>query len=208
VLDNTAAQEGAGIYGAKGSHLTVADSLLCGNEGGKTGAAIYAGYDLSLLGGTITGNKSAEGGAVYLTPGMYDGHSYTNGKVKLAGNLIIKDNDCQSDLYIDEGRVCGTTAEGFGKDTEIHVTLHSGLITQAILAAYNYEGGEGNYVVTYGDKSMTQIEPGAEENLVGKTEKTQDGGDIWLYAGIGVILLAAIAGGIFLVKKKKSAATK
>ena len=36
----------------------------------------------------------------------------------------------------------GTTAEGFGKDTEIHVTLHSGLITTSLIAAFDYEGGE------------------------------------------------------------------
>ena len=208
VLDNKAGLEGAGIYSAKGSHTTVADSLISGNESGKTGAAIYGGYDLNLLGGTITGNKASEGAAVYITPGMYDGHSYTNGKVRLAGDLIIKDNACpQADLYLDEGRICGTTAEGFGKDTEIHVTLHSGLITTSLIAAFDYEGGDGKYIVTYGDRSMTEIEPGAEglvaKPLDQKDAKPAAGGDWLLYAGIGVIALAAIAAGVLVAKKKK-----
>ena len=90
------------------------------------------------------------------------------------------------------------------------MTLHSGLITQAILAAYDYEGGELNYVVTYGDKSMTQIEPGAEENIIGKTQQTEaaPAADVWLYVGIGAVALAAIAGAILFLKKKKPAETK
>jgi len=211
VLNNTAAQEGGAVYGAKGSHLTITDSLISGNESGKTGAAVYGGYDVNLLGGTITDNKAAEGAAVYLAPGMFDGHSYTNGKVKLAGNLIIKDNDCpQANLYIDEGRVCGTTAEGFGEDTEIHVVLHSGLITTTLIAAYDYEGGDCKYIVTYGDKSMTEIEPGAED-LVAKPLETQTtaapvepkDNSLLLYAGIGVIALLAVAGVVLVILKKK-----
>jgi len=214
VLDNTAGQEGGGVYGAKGSHVTVTDSLLSGNESGKTGAAVYGGYDVNLLGGTITGNKSSEGAAVYLTPGNYDGHSYTSGKVKFAGNLIIKDNDCpQADLYVDEGRVIGTTAEGFGEDTEIHAVLHSGLITTTLIAAYDYEGGNCVYTVTYGNKSMTEIEPGAEAYLAGKTQQTEEASgtgssDVLLYVGIGVLALAAVAGAVILKKKKTPAEKK
>ena len=206
ILDNTASEEGAGIYSAQGSHLTVTDSLISGNQGGKAGAGIYGGYDLNLLGGTVTDNKSAEGAAVYIAPGKYDGHSYTYGKVKLSGNLIIKDNACEADLYIDEGRVCGTTAEGFGEDTELHVTLHSGFITQAILASFDYEGGDLHYIVTYGDKSMTQIEPGMEQFIVKPAEEEKpgkDGGNTILYVGIGILALAAIGGAALVLTKKK-----
>ena len=43
------------------------------------------------------------------------------------------------------------------------MTLHSGLITQAIVAAYDYEGGDCKYIVTYGD-NMELIENYAKIN--------------------------------------------
>lgn len=211
VQNNQAGGNGAGIYQATGTGLTVENSKILANTGTATGSAIYAGSDFTLENSTITGNKTTDGAAVYVAPARYDGHSYTNATVKFGGDLQISDNEgTQSDLYMDEGTAAGVTAEGFGKNTEIHVQLHSGVLTNTILGAYDYEGGDQLYTVTYGDRSLTDPEyvaPAQQEQTDEAQNEAETGGNTWLYVGVGVIALAVIAVIIALLTKKKKAET-
>ena len=213
VQNNQAGGSGAGIYQASGTKLFVKNSKLLANTAEATGSAIYSGSDFTLENSTITGNKTADGCAVYVAPARYDGHSYMNAMIKLGGDLQICDNEgTMQDLYLDEGVAAAATAEGFGENTRICVQLHSGVLTNSILGVYDYEGGNLVYTVTYGDRSLTDseyVEPtkpvdSATEEVQPKTENR---GNTWLYVGVGVIALAVIVVIVLiLVKKKKTAA--
>ena len=104
---------------------------------------------------------------------------------------------------MDEGTAAGVTAEGFGKNTKIAVQLHSGVLTNSILGKYDYEGGDLHYVLTYGDRSLTEPEYVAPAESQQEQTAPVETGDVLLYAGIGVVALAAIAGAVLLLLKKK-----
>ena len=93
---------------------------------------------------------------------------------------------------------------GLGEDTKIFVTLDKGVLTNRVFGAYNYEGGNQEYTITYGDRSVT--DPEYDATLIVKAEKTENtekDGDLLLYVGIGVIGLVAIAAVVLLILKKK-----
>ena len=128
---------------------------------------------------------------------------------------MIFDNEgtMEGDLYLDEGVAAAGTIGGFGENTKIKIQLHSGLLTDSLLAAYNYEGGDGIYTITYGNRSLTEPEyvaPEGSEEPEATTEATtqpETGADnTMLYLAIGgiaaVLLLAAVA--LVIVKKKKA----
>jgi hypothetical protein len=95
---------------------------------------------------------------------------------------------------------------GLGQDTRIVVTLDQGVLTNRVFGKYDYEGGNLEYTITYGEKSFTEPEYDAAL-AVATEEKTENkGGDVLLYAGIGVIALAAIAAAVLLILKKKKPA--
>ena len=212
VENNVSGDMGGGIYQASGTSLFVKNTDIIGNTSAGNGSAIYAGSDFTLDGGKITGNKTSDGTAIYIAPSRYDGHSYINAVVKLGGDLVIFGNEgtMEGDLYFDEGVAAAGTTEGFGQNTKIKIQLHSGVLTNALLAAYHYEGGDQVYTITYGDRSLTDPEylgplviPGVQEESQAQTS------DILLYAGIAVIALAALGGLVLVVlKKKKSAAAE
>lgn len=155
---NRAGGKGAGIYQAEGSKLTIKDSQLLENVGADTGSAIYAGGELVLDGCLITGNQTQNGTAVHVT-------SIKAGQRKLGGDLQIHSNQgtMDADLYFSRGVVATGTQEGFGKNTRIRIQLYSGLVTDAVLAAYDYEGGNRVYTITYGNRSLTDREKEPEE---------------------------------------------
>ena len=106
----------------------------------------------------------------------------------------------------------GITKDGYGPKTYMGVTLDTGLLTQRVDGAYNYEGGDLKYVLTYGDRSLTDPEFDAAlvVNASGQSGENQaaSAGDILLYVGIGLAALAAIGGGVLLLKKKKPASAE
>lgn len=207
VQNNQAGGYGAGIYQASGTTLTVKDTKILANSGTATGSALYAGSDFVLDGCTITGNKTTDGTAVYVAPARYDGHSYTNAVIKLGGDMQICDNEgtMAGDLYFDEGVAAAGTAEGFGKNTKILIQLHSGVLTNAILAAYDYEGGDQLYTITYGDRSMT--EPEYVPVAVDTTAEPEDTVNVLLYMAVGLFVVAAAVVVWLLLKKKKAGNT-
>lgn len=206
IYNNTSGTNGGGMYTLAGSITTLDDVSITGNQSGAMGSALYIGDDFTMHDVTITGNKAKEGAAVFFPANDYDGQSYQLGHYTMSGDLIITDNEgTVEDLYISAGTAIGTTAAGFGPKTEIGVQLESGVLTNTVLAAYNYEGGDQVYTVTYGDRSLTEPEYEAPVDAQPQEEGEQPM-NIALYIGVGLFALAAVLAVILvLVKKKKPA---
>ena len=208
IRNNTATAQGGAFYIWKGRPLHLYDSKITGNTAGAEGGAIWSYEDVQLHDTTITGNTSGgEGFAVYMNDANYDGHSYYTSKNKLSGNVIIKDNN-GGNLWMGPDVTFGITPDGLGEKVHIELTLDSGVVTQRILGAYHYEGGNQVYTITYGDRSM--IDPEFDASLVkadgqDQQKKTAATTDLLLYVGVGVFALAIVALVVVLVSKKKKA---
>ena len=196
------------------SFATLSNVTFTGNSCGMQGSAIYAEDDLNLSDATITGNVAANNGyALYYADSEYDSQTYIRGLFKLGGDIIVKDNQ-GGDTYFDNLVTVAMLGQGFGPKTHMQITLDKGVLTNRLYGAYNYEGADQVYTVTYGNRSLTEPETDPElQVLEAQTadDQTQakSTGDIVLYAGIGVVALAAIAGAVLLIgKKKKSAAAE
>jgi len=208
IQNNYAEGTGGGIHQETGTYLTVKNSRILANESEKTGSGIYAGSDFEIEDSIVTGNKTPDGAAVYIPPARYDGHSYANGALKFGGNLQIFGNEgTLDDLYMDEGTAAGVSLQGFGEETNIKVQLHSGILTNTILGAYNYEGGDLHYTITYGDRSLTDPEYEGPANIQTEASARQTPvktGDVILYVAIGAVVLALAGVALILLKKKKA----
>ena len=206
IKNNTAGAQGGGIYLGRGCRAELYNTQITGNKAAMEGGAIWAIEDLELHDTEITGNTSGgEGYAVYMNDAEYDGHSYFASRNKMSGNVIVKDNE-GGDLYMGKDVVITITADGLGDKTHIEVALDSGVLTNRLFGAYHYEGGAQVYTVTYGDRSVTDPEydaslvPGADAE-----EEKEGAGDVILYAGIGVFVIAIAAVAAVLIAKKKKA---
>lgn len=215
IQNNYAEVSGGGVYQNTGTYLTVKNTRILANECKETGSGIYAGSDFEIEDSIVTGNKTANGAAVYIPPARYDGHSYANGALKFGGDLQIFDNEgTLDDLYMDEGTAAGVSLQGFGQNTNIKIQLHSGILTNTVLGAYNYEGGNLHYIITYGDRSLTDPEYeapvvfGEQQTTTVDPAQTRGNVDIWLYIGIGAVILMILAAGVLLLLRKKKAPTK
>lgn len=206
ITDNRA-QKGAGIYMHVGCICSVTDTVVENNKGEAEGSGIYSNGQTTLNNVTLTGNESTgELYALYFDASLYDGMTYYTGKKVLQGNIILK-NNVGGEAYLGEGTVLAIPGEGLGADTYIPITLHSGLLTKQVIGSYNYEGGDLQYIITSGNRSIT--DPEFDPNAVSETQQQKaEGSDILLYAGIGVVALAAIAAILLILKKKKPASAE
>ena len=201
ISGNQASQQGGGVYGHRGCPVYLTDCVITDNTSAAEGGGVFADGRLGMQNVTVTGNTSGgEGFAVYLTPSEFDGHTYQTGHKKMSGDMVIKDNT-GGDLYLAEGTAIAVTGEGLGQKSHVNVTIFSGVVTQWVQGVYNYEGGDLNYVLTAGNRSITDPEPiPASEN----DQKDQDAsGDILLYVIIGVFAVAVIAVIAVIIAKKK-----
>ncbi len=211
VRNNQAAAQGGGVYLALGSKAELSGAVITDNTAGGEGGGLWAVDDTLLEDVTVTGNAAGgEGYGVYLAGSEYDGHSYFIGLLKLRGNIRVENNP-NGDLYLGEKSTLVVDSQGLGQDTLFHITLDSGLLTQRLYGAYNYEGGDCRYTVTYGDRSLTDPEiPAAEETQPtetqpGNTEPGTQGGSgllIPVICGAGVLAAAAVILLILRSKKK------
>lgn len=211
IENNTAGNYGGGIHFSLGCDGQIYDCTVQNNTAGKEGGGIWAVDNLFIHGVTVTGNTAGgEGYGIYLASVNYDGHSYQSGLMKMCGNVIIRDNE-GGDLYLGETTTIAGCAEGLGQDTYIHITLDSGVLTDRFYAAYNYDGENCDYIVTCGDRSLTDPEasPTASAEETGTQEDARSGmGDLLLYIGVGIFVAAILAVAVVLLKKKKAKATK
>ena len=102
--------------------------------------------------------------------------------------------------------VIAITGEGLGQDAYVQLKLDSGVVTHRVIGRYHYEGENLAYTLTYGDRSWTEPEALPQEQAEAQSQNAAAAADAWLYAVIGVVALAAIAGvALVILKKKKSA---
>ena len=140
--------------------------------------------------------------------------------MKMSGNMRICDNTGKfPGLYISSGTVMSIGAQGLGEDTLVNVYLEKGVLTKTLFGNYDYEGGNGVYTVTYGDRSATDFE--VEEIAEDLTEPSgtiadatnpnipaeQQGGNGVIYIAIGAIV-AALAAAIAIVLAVKIKSSK
>jgi len=213
IENNTAGARGGGLYLELGNNAQLTNVKILNNTAAEEGGAFYAIDDLFMHGITVTGNTSGgEGYAVYLDDNRYDGHSYTTGLMKMCGDIIVKDNQ-GGDLYLGATTTIAACAEDFGPKTDLHVTLDSGVITNRIFGTYHYEGGNCDYILTYGTRSIDEPEtdPALQETQQ-QTQQTQTAApqsDVTLYILVGAVaVIAAGAVALVLLKKKKPARKK
>ena len=199
VTDNRAVK-GAGCYLHVGCVSELTNVTVEKNVGQAEGAGIYANGRTTLTDVTVTGNESqSDLYALYFDASLYDGMSYYTGKKVLQGNIIVKDNR-GGEAYLGEDGAIAIPGAGLGQDSYIPIDLHSGVLTQQVIGSYNYEGGDLKYVITAGDRSITDPEVVADAKQEIKTES----GDALLYVIIGVFAAAVIAvAAILMVRKKK-----
>jgi len=212
IYNNTSGTNGGGMYTLNGSITTLDNVRITGNKSAQTGSALWIGDDFTMRDVTITGNQAQEGAAVNFPVNNFDGESYQLGHYTMSGDIIIADNQgTQQDLYIPTGTAIGSTGEGLGKNTKMNVQLESGILTNTILAEYDYEGGDLLYTVTYGDRSTREPEYEAplasDETQTEQTQEAAKSGDTWLYVGIGAFVVAIIAIAAVVIGKKKKAKT-
>ncbi len=218
ISGNRADKSGGGIRLNRGSTGIISECTITGNTARTTGGAIYAIDDLAINGCTITGNTAKENGAVFLDQGEYDGHSYFVGVFKITGNTVIKDNQgAAPGLYISENTGVAIPAPGLGTKAYMDVFVQAGKLTDLVIGKYDYAGADGKYVVTYGDRSYTDPEtPPAAEQKPPQTEsipqefapqklptEEKAASNVWIYAVVGIAVLAGIAAGAFALNQKR-----
>lgn len=208
ITGNAAGAQGGGMYIHRGGPAYLKNVTITGNESGLEGSAILADGKMELANVTVTGNTSLGGKyAVYLTPAQWDGHTYYSGMKKITGDMIVKDNE-GGDMYLAE-QIALAVSGNLGDKAEIHVELSDGVVTQRVIGLYNYDGGNLSYVLTAGDRSVTDPEAPVEEPVETPTEpeitepggeqKQPSGSNAVVYAGIGVLVLVIAAAAVILV---------
>lgn len=218
ISGNRADKSGGGIRLNRGSAGIISDCTITGNTARTTGGAIYAIDDLAIHSCTITGNTAKENGAVFLDQGEYDGHSYFVGVFKITGNTVIKDNlGTAPGLYISKHTGVAIPAPGLGQKAYLDVFLQDGKLTDLVIGKYDYEGADGKYVITYGDRSYTdpetppaakqespQTEPISQEQThqeLPSEEKAES--NVWIFGVVGIAILAGAAVGVVSLSKKR-----
>jgi len=205
ITDNRSVK-GAGVYMHVGCICELTDVTIEKNTAEAEGSGVYSGGQTTLNNVTITGNESqSDLYALYFDASQYDGMTYYTGKKVLSGNIIVKDNQ-GGEAYLGEGTAIAIPGEGIGEDTYLPITLHSGLLTKQVIGAYNYEGGDLQYLITAGNRSITdpEYDPASEDQS--QKQQTAKSGDVLLYVIIGGVALAAIAGAVLIISKKKKPA--
>lgn len=219
ISGNASALQGGGVYGHRGGPVYLEGCTITDNTAKLEGGGIFSDGRFSLIDCTVTGNTSENSGyAVYMTAAEYDGHSYSTGFKKVGGNVIVRDNE-GGELYIGEGTGVAVVGQAIGQDAYLDITLHSGVLSEHLFGVYHYEGGELKYIVTAGDRSVTDPEaytyyqapveeevPVTEEAPTPDDDTVADDSSNWLlYGGIGAGALAVIAAIVLLFAKKKKA---
>ena len=211
IAENSATINGGAVYIPLGSNCVIRDVVITDHYAGRNGGAIYCEGDLILADVKITGNM-ANCAAVYLNDTTSDRESYVASMVKLEGDIQITDNTGKefSGLYFAGESVATVSGKGLGKNTKIYANVESGNLTDTLFGSYDYALENGTYLVTYGDRSLTDPEVTAADAPVEETEQQEQeqqeasGGKLWLFVGIGagVVALALIL--VLISRKKKS----
>lgn len=221
IENNKAGTQGGGVYVLRGSKCLFDGLTVRKNTAGGEGGGLYVVDDTAMYNMTVTDNTSDGGYALYLADSEYDGESYFIGIFKLGGVMVVKDN-VGGNMYFGNQTAAAVDHMGLSEGTQMHITLHSGLLTQTLQGVYNYEGGDLQYIVTAGDRSVTDPEydpqwndrfnptepeaPAMGEEELDEIEVVTVNPLIWVVAGAAAVAVAAIAVIVVAVSKKKKPA--
>ena len=204
--DNEAKGQGGAVYMSVGAEVHMDTVEFTNNRSNAEGGALWVKDETTLRNVTVTGNISGgEGFAAYLADGEYDGESFFYGLMTISGDMKVYDNQ-GGDMYLGNQTPMVIAQEGLGKDTKIQLTLHSGYVTQWVWGNYNYEGGDRNYTITYGDRSVTDPEEIPATDASVDSGSDSGAGNTVLYIAVGAFAVAVIAVVVLLLLKKKKAA--
>jgi len=216
VHSNTTEKHGGGMYLTTGTSTELRNGNFTGNKAAERGAAIWAVSDLIMHNLKVTGNTSGKLGTVYLADNKFDGWSYMTGFYTMSGDMIITDNPGEGkDLYLSGGSCLSISAPGLSKNTKIGINLKEGLLTDKVYGEYDYKGGNLEYVITYGDRSVTdpeilpvEVEPSEvpetmEEGTEPSVQKEQSKAPVGMLAVAAVALLVGVLLIVLLSKRKK-----
>lgn len=216
IKDNTADGLGGGVYLSLGHPAEMKNVTVTGNKAAAEGGGIWSACHLSMDGLTVTGNQSGGAGyAVYLEDSKYDGQSFVRGVLKMGGDMIVKDNP-GGDMYLGDTGTISIPGGYLGENSYVHIQLYDGLLTQQVVGFYNYEGGDLDYIITAGSRSVTDPEAAQTQDDEPVEDPTAPGDEIKpgednklsgaLIAGIGGIVVVVVAAAVLiavLAKKKK-----
>lgn len=200
---NQAGNNGGGLFGSLGCHVVATDLTLTDNEAKGNGGGAWVQEDFMVKNLVATGNTAAIG-AVYLAASHHDGQSYFAGVMKFSGKVVIQDNQ-GGGLFVGERTTLTLEGDSLEAGSYMDVTLYSGLLTQKVFGVYDYEGSNLEYVITPGDRSVTDPEHLKQAGAEGSDADEAAAADIILYVGIGVFVLAIAAIAVLLAMKKKKA---
>ncbi|MGH2953923.1 MAG: choice-of-anchor Q domain-containing protein [Solirubrobacterales bacterium] len=82
---NEATLSGGAVYNRDGA-LTIADSILSGNQAGGGGGALYSGGSVTITDSTIADNTADNGGAIYVEDVAQDGGGVVVERSSVTGN--------------------------------------------------------------------------------------------------------------------------
>lgn len=225
ISNNISGGQGGGLYQAWGALCKLSCVDFTANRSVDEGSAFWVKDELTMHQVSTIGNCSENNGhAVYMAGGEYDGHSYVAGLMTVSGDIKVYDNE-GGNLYLGAQTPMVAGQEGLGADTHIEITMAEGLLTDWFWGAYDYEGGDLVYTITYGDRSITdpedasalQEETPVEEPTEGaepteaptEGEKTEPKGNTGLIVGIAAIVAVIAAAAVIIVvaasRKKKVA---
>jgi len=209
ISGNASTGKGGAIYNHRGGPVYLTDCMITDNSSAEAGSAVYADGRLGLTDVTVTGNCAENDGyAVYVSSAEYDGHTYIAGHKKLGGNVIVKDNQ-GGDMFLCEGAILAVTGEQLGEKTHVAVTIPGGVLAQYVQGVYGYEGGDLHYIITAGNRSVTDPERAAETEEQTTDAPQQSGETVLLYVAVAAAGLLAIGGAVLVIlKKKRSAAAE
>ena len=196
-IANNTAEDGGGLYLTRGTFTDLVGTKITGNAAKQSGGGVWADGRLDMKDITVTQNQANKGGGIYLEKAGYDGESYVSSVYKIGGKMLVTDNK-DTDLYISEGTLVNTDAKGVLDGTKIGVTLETGTLTRTVIGAYDYEGGDLQYVITAGNRSITDPEPVPETNTAADITDL-----VWI--PVAVVAAAVPAAIVLLLLKKKKA---
>ncbi len=210
ISKNTSGSDGGAFCLGIGSAAELKNVKITENIAAGKGGALYAIDDLTMESLEAASNTSGTGGAVYLDESGYDGRSYMAGVMIISGDMRICDNTPGiPDLFIGEGTTVCVGTLGLTENTRMEVALASGLLTDTIFGAYDYEGGNLIYTVTSGDRSLREPEGlPVEETPEKPTEPMEEipeernNGILYIVLGAATVVVIAVLVIVLLCKRK------
>jgi len=176
ISGNYADVAGGGVWNGNGAenHIIMDKLTITNNETGGVGGGMCLIGSTVMSNLTITGNKAEQGGGIYFDTAKNDGHAYVVGYYTMCGDMIIRDNTA-GDMYILDNASVIVSKDGLGDKAYAGVKLTSGVLTDAVIGAYNYTGGNLNYVITKGDRSITDPEYDSTGSAAGEVIRLTSG---------------------------------